>query len=150
MTYRPLDTGNQNISVETCPGCKGTHPSVAAKRYHYDASPFTHWYMCPTSVEPCGIALMTKDGTTVFKPNADVIKALCHAQESGRYLAAIFTPVGEDNVRLDRITHQFPTIAFKQCVKELQDNLNKETGPPEATDLKEGSTPDLPVKLFSE
>lgn len=143
----PADVTGQKLNIQNCFACDGSHQGVEIHTFATAANqPWTHWYQCPTCGDPVPLMLVQRKAKLVEVDNA-IIHQLVEAQESGRYMVAIFRPGGQ--LQLARTTQNFPIDQFSDAVGELQRNLDREVGPPEQKPLERAAPAPL-VNLFNE
>jgi len=93
---------------------------------------FTHWYV-NSDKEPRFLII---NEAQPVPPIESLNEALVAAQASGRFLVAVFTITGdvekgEQQMKLHRISHEFPFDAFAACKREFGKNLDDEFRPPQ-------------------
>jgi hypothetical protein len=146
------------VNVVECPSCGGLHETCYLKSLKTPSPPWTHWFQCPVTKDPVMVTLDTKT-TPPEEINNAIVRSLVRAQQSTRYLAAIFR-MNEQNIVLERISYQFPT-SFEQDGKTvphtealprlLRTDLEKEAGPPAPIEpLKEATDIPQTIDLFGD
>ncbi len=126
-----FDVGDRKINVENCGSCDGPHQELPILQYKRQAGHFTHWYICPTTNDPVGIALYSDQGGGAVGLKDDILLKLVEAQAAGPFLVAIWYIDAEGILQLFRMAHRFPLDNFEKCHQQLRDNLRAESGPPD-------------------
>lgn len=86
--------------------------------------PYTHWYSDPATGEPVLLAIQQATGATL---HPDISAALAAMEKSGQWLAALYWwEEGEEPVKFQRVTCNFPRADFRTAVSMLQQHLQVE------------------------
>lgn len=123
-------TGNVKITdLQNCYACGGTHSDLEAIAYRRPNPPYTHWYMCPTAVEPVGIGLLVRN-STINKEEEEVIELhhrmlLSMATLAGKpFVFAAFHVNADGKVVCDQHSI-FPNDKKLDCIDSLKTALLK-------------------------
>lgn len=141
-----VDTAEMQLKIENCYSCNGPHEGLACHGYKTGHAPFTHWYTCPTTGDPCTLTLKHRKNQNA-ELNRDVLGALTEAQQAGTFMVIICF-VEEGVMQYRRMTFAFPHNFFHNVATDVKVDLEKEIGPPPAGDMEAGDPKPL-TNLFS-
>ncbi len=142
-------TPGQQINVRKCGSCDGPHERVEVHEYVKDQAPYTHWYTCPKTTDPVPTALLHRGDNKVHEPNLAILKQLVEAEASGEYLVAICF-VSKGRLEFRRTTVEFPTAYFTEAVRLLDEDLSKESGPPQKVELVTAEPAGPKINVFND
>lgn len=142
-TGKPLEVGEQRLSVQHCEACDGRHEGLQVFSYVRPRTVHTHWYKCPTVGDPVPISLIgLSDGRGILI-DSDVCRALVNAQLAGRWCVAFFIVTADGQLTAQHKTHRFPHGDFfgaggesKGCIKMLTELFEREVGPQQPAEMK--------------
>lgn len=143
-----IDLQAENVlSIMHCYSCKGPHEKIPVYPYMTPHPPYTHYYICPSTGDPTGLAIVpSKDG--LVEVNGEILALLSEAQQSDSFMIVVYWHA-EGRVQFRRQSHKFPTTELQTCKGMILEDFEKQVGPPAHTPLQEVEPP-KPTTLFSD
>ena len=117
------------VDFEECGSCGKSHSISAINKYSTPQPPYTHWYICPTTGDPCGASIVSQNGKEQTI-NASVLSRLATAHACENFLVAICW-VDNGKLKYTRQALSFPHRFFHDCAEHVRQDLESEVGPPQ-------------------
>lgn len=137
----------QVVTVTECSSCGSRHDQMEIRRYTNPQPPFTHWFTCPTTGDPCQVSITSYQGQPVSVAG-EVLEMLAQAAVSGRYIVAVGR-VEDGLIHSRRKSVNFPTGDNRIFIADLKKMLDAELDLPEEREM-ERANPPARVNLFGD
>ena len=114
LTGQSADVRQQNLSIRQCSACDGSHEEIKVTEYSRPAGPFTHWFMCPTTLDPVNLSLLALRSGEGLELNGALCQFLATAQIAGRYCVAVCWIDQDNKIQVAKSSWRFPTGDYFQ------------------------------------
>ena len=128
------------LSFETCGSCGGTHDNIEVAALSHPKSPWTHYYICPKSSDPCMVSIVQR-GDSFEEINRKIVESIIEGESRGSFVAAIFF-VKNGEMQLHRHAFNFDiNRGADQCAQMLAANMKQDGKAPERANLRAALPP---------
>lgn len=140
MARKAKEPEKPALDFETCGSCGGSHTAVAISTLASPKPPWTHYYICPKTQDPCMVTVIQR-GSSFVEINRKIVESIIEAESQGSFIVAVFFSK-QGRLQLHRHAFNFDVNrGAKQCSDLLLENMENAGKAPPRADLPQALPP---------